>query len=98
MSQVCSGPAGPWPAPDIQGEILEFPANSSGTFRISEVAACQVAKLDRADRRVLWAKLKHDNRLHRSGWRSDLHSRTQISTGPHPVNYKISSGISPLRC
>ena len=53
-----------WLAPDIQQEILEFPPNRRSRFPISEVAARRVAaKLDWAQQRVQWLKLKQDTNL-----------------------------------
>jgi len=53
-----------WLAPDIQQEILEFPPSRGARFPISEVAARRVAaKLDWAQQRVEWLKLKQDNNL-----------------------------------
>ena len=53
-----------WLAPEIQQEILEFPANKTGRFPISEVAARRVAEtLVWAEQREKWSSLKKINRL-----------------------------------
>ena len=53
-----------WLAPDIQEEILGFPPSGRGRFPISEVAVRRVAeKLDWAEQRDLWRKLKQDKHL-----------------------------------
>jgi hypothetical protein len=53
-----------WLAPDIQQEILEFPPHAGPRFPISEVAVRRVAaKLDWAEQRLLWRKLKQERHL-----------------------------------
>ena len=53
-----------WLAPDIQREILEFPPRAATRFPISELAARRIAvRLDWAEQRELWCKLKQDCHL-----------------------------------
>jgi hypothetical protein len=53
-----------WLAPEIQQEILEFPANKTGRFPISEVAVRRVAEtLVWAEQREVWRNLKQISHL-----------------------------------
>ena len=53
-----------WLAPDIQQEILEFQPTSKPRFPIGEVAVRHIAaKLDWAEQRQAWCKLKRDRNL-----------------------------------
>jgi hypothetical protein len=53
-----------WLTPELQQEILEFPPNKTRRFPISEVAARRVAeRLDWAEQREEWSKLKEINHL-----------------------------------
>lgn len=53
-----------WLAPDVQGDILEFPSTATSRFPVSEVAVRRIAgKLRWAEQRELWASLKKHNHL-----------------------------------
>lgn len=53
-----------WLAPDIQGDILEFPTTATSRFPVSEVAVRRIAgRLRWAEQRELWASLKKHNHL-----------------------------------
>jgi hypothetical protein len=53
-----------WLAPDIQGDILKFPATRTSRFPVSEAAVRRIAEeLRWAEQRDLWANLKKQHDL-----------------------------------